>query len=474
MLPNGPIVPAPGIGGSTPWVDVTGAVSASGVSTTGTAAVNLATGQGLLTSAGRTAVTVRNRTGRMIHDDAGFRAPLGLTGSGAMTAKLPGGLARWAQHGGGSGVTIVRSGKMKAAAANASTGSYTLPSAVYDFITGDLNVPLGSATLTGSLSGGTLTVSGPAPTALPASLPSWIPAPSYASTTISVDESTGTVTVTASATATSGETASLTATIGSDGSATGTLALTGVPFAGGSAAALTFTLGYTGGTLSASLSGALTSPASFAGGAVTIPSASLTLASGSGVTLTGTADINSGSTSATVAVNGTLTDLSDWSLQVSDANAQVWQPVSGLTITPDFTGSITDTAGTVGFDLAATGSSVATWVSPDGASSVSVTSLEVSNQAPSSTSSCSSSPDGDLWIALGGTFDYSPASLSVSASGCFDLTGKNATITTTAPGSLTGAFSGSLPFGLDNATLTATIASGGKYSLTGNATVAIT
>ena len=495
-LPNGRLVPAPGIAGSTPWVDVTGTVTASGIATHGTAAVNLASGKGLLTSSGKTPVTLKSRSGKLIHDDAGFRGSLGVTSAGHVAASLPADLSTWTPR---SAVAVRPTGsatarsvtkKTMSSAADASA-SYTLSGPVYNFITNGLHIPLGSATLTGTLSGSTLTLSVSAPTALPASLPSWIPNPAYVNTQITVDESANTVTLSAQTGTGSGGAATLTVTIAnastsdlSDGTdVTGSLDLTGMSFTGGSVAALQFSLGYTGGALSAS--GTITS-ASFANGLVTIPSATLSLASGSGATLTGTANITPnpsapsplpGSSAATVAVTGNITDLSNWSLQVSDANAPVWQPTAGLTVTPDFSGSIADAAGKVSFDLAsATSGPVATWISPDGASSVSVTSLEVSNQAPGSSASCSSSQvnEGDLWIGIGGNFTYSPASLTVNAHGCLDLTGKSVTITTDAAGNLTGEFGSSLPFSVNAAGLTASVASGGKYSLTSKATVQIT
>jgi hypothetical protein len=474
-LPNGRMVPAPGIAGSTPWIDVTGTVTASGVATHGTAAVNLASGKGLLSSSGKTPVTLKSRSGKLIHEDAGFRGSLGVTSTGRVAASLPADLSTWTPR---SAAAVRPAGS----AAADTSASYTLSGPVYNFITNSLHIPLGSATLTGTLSGSTLTLSASAPTALPAaSLPSWIPNPSYASTQITVDESTDTVTLSAQTGTGNGETATLTVTIAnastsdlSDGTdVTGSLDLAGISFPGGSTG-LTFTLGYTGGALTAS--GGITS-ASFANGLVTIPSATLSLG-GSGATLTGTANINYGSSAATVAVTGNITDLSDWSLQVSDANAPVWQPTAGLTVTPDFSGSIADAAGKVSFDLAlaASGAGSNSWISPDGASSVSITSLEVSNQAPGSSASCSASQvnEGDLWVGIGGSFTYRPASLTLNASGCLDLTGRSVTITTGAAGNLTAEFGGNLPFSVTAAGLTASVASGGQYSLTGQATVQIT
>lgn len=399
---------------------------------------------------------------------------------------------------GGGRATPLRSGE-KSASAEAGTGAYTLSPAVYSFLTGTLNIPLGSATLSGSLSGQTLTAGVTAPTALPSSLPGWIPAPSYANGQISVDEATGTLTLTATTgtgTGTgSGPAATLTVTIADASSSTltdgtdvtGSLALTGVPFAGDSTAALTFSLGYADGALSASLAGSLTSAATFAGGVVTIPTGATLTLGVQGLALSGTADINAGSSSTQVTVNGTLTDLKDWSLTVSDAGAPVWQPTAGLTVTPDFSGTISDAAGTVGFDLTSAGSGpVAQWVSPDSSSTVSICGFELSNQSPSGTTvACGTQPaqtacttsevaSGDLWLGIAGSYSYAPANIDLNATGCLDLTAGSATIATAATGILTSEFPSGVPITVTQAGLTATVTTAGKFSLTGTATVDIT
>lgn len=528
-VPNGALIPAPGIAARTPWLDVSGTVSvasvqAGPVSTHGSAAINLASGKGLLTGSGTTPVVLATAPHRLVLDQVGFRGQLaldksGVTGSvrgtgrvtltgkgrnvttettlsvtpsGTIAASVPTAasvLAQAAPAGRAAGVPAASAAARTAspaatsASASADSTTYPLSTPVFDFITKTLNIPLGSATLTGTLSGSTLTVTAAAPTALPSSLPSWLPDPSYVSTQLSVDESTGTLTVSAATGTTGGQTATLTVTIASASTSdlssgtdvTGSLVLDGVPFVGGSHASLDFTLGYSDGALSASLSGTTADTASFANGLITIPAgATLTLATGSGLSLDGTADINSGSNSAQIMVSGMLSSLSDWSLTVSDdAGALEWYPASGLSVTPDFSGSITDTAGAIGFDLATAGSGpAATWISSDKNIAVSVNDLEVSNQAPSSTASCSADDvkAGDLWIGLSGGFSYTPDNVNLSATGCFDLTGKNATIGAT--GDLP--FASDLPFTVTDAKVTAKIGGDGTYSLTGSADVTIT
>lgn len=527
MIRNDSVVPAPGITGTTPWLDITGAVSAtSGVTVHGTAAVNLATGKGLLTGGGASHVTLATTPGRPVLDQAGFRGAFTVGAGEQPTTGSVRGTGRVTLTGAGKNVTadtalaVTKAGRLVASLPAAATAqrsaivsagatprsvpirtattadgnsSYTLSGAAYNFITGTLNIPLGSATLTGTLSGQTLTATVSAPTGLPSSLPGWIPNPAYVNTQITVDEATGTLTLTAATAGGTGMTATLSVAIANastssltDGTdVTGSLALGNVPFAGDSLAMLTFGLGYTGSALSVSLSGSLTSEAAFAGGAVKIPAATIGLATGTGLTVQGTADITAGgstatgNTTATVNVNGTLTDPSDWSLTVSDAYAPTWNPAAGLSIAPDFAGSISDTAGTFGFDLTTSGQGPAgTWISPDGNSTVSLGGLEVSNQAPSGSAACSASDvkAGDLWIGVqNASFNYTPASLSLGATGCFDLTGGSVTVTTAATGDLTSEFGGSgLPFTVNAVGLTATVDTSGKYSLTGTATVTVT
>jgi len=565
-LPGGSVIPAPGLAGKVPWIDVNGTVSlASGgdtVAARGTATINLASGKGLLFGSATAPVSLGGTPDKLVLDQAGFRGPLNvgngvvtgsvrgtgrvmlsgagkpvqadaaltLTPAGSLVAGFPVdrsvlGLgtqghedtAYWASAaapgftGQGHGVRLSLPAGLSATAPSGTTlarpqvvatatttrsvnkeltadaspsSSYTLSSATYNFLTNTLNIPLGSATLTGTLSGSTLTVTASAPTQLPSSLPSWIGNPTYVNTQIVVDESDDSLTLTAATGTTSGLTATLSVAIASVSTASpgisGSLSLDGVPFTGGSTASLKFGLGYASGALTANLAGTLTYPATFGNGLVTIPvGATITLGTGTGVSVSGMADINYGSGSAEINVTGTLTDLSNWSLNVSDANAPPWQPTANLSITPDFTGTISDTAGSFGFDLATAPGSVVTWSSPDQASSVSVTGLELSNLAPSGTAKCTSAQvsSGDLWAGIGGQFSYAPTGTSinvgVTASGCLDLSAGSATITTAATGSLTAEFGSALPFSVTAAGLTASLSTSGKYSLTGTATVVI-
>src|SRR5262249_23651062 len=133
---------------------------------------------------------------------------------------------------------------------------------------------------------------------------------------------------------------------------TATVTLNGVPFINGSTVTLTGTLSYTNGSLSATLTGSLATDLSMAGGTVTLQQGdSLALATGSGLTIGGTALVGPGDAAYSVTLNGTLTDLKNWSLSVSTTPGQSWQPVTGLTLYPNLNATITDANGTIGFDL---------------------------------------------------------------------------------------------------------------------------
>src|SRR4029077_56064 len=116
---------------------------------------------------------------------------------------------------------------------------------------------------------------------------------------------------------------------------TATLTLGNVPFIGATTVSLTGTLTYTGGTLGASLIGSLTAALPIANGAVTLqPGDSLSISTGTGLTVGGTALIGPGANPYTITVNGTLADLSNWSLSViNTAGASGWISCSGTATT---------------------------------------------------------------------------------------------------------------------------------------------
>ena len=233
------------------------------------------------------------------------------------------------------------------------TSSYTLSSAVYQFLAGALHVPLPGRTLTGTLSGSTLTVATGPLGALP--LAAGIATPSFGPVTITIDLAAKTLSLTAAVTV-SGATGTLTAAVDAPGTATltgtagvtGTLRLTGVPFTGGATTALTGTVGHAGGALSWSLSGSTEGAASF--GEVSIrKGATVALAKSGPFTVKGTADIGPpGGTTFAVHVSGSLTNKTSWSLAASETSTAPWTPVTGLSVVPSFSGTVADKSGKIG------------------------------------------------------------------------------------------------------------------------------
>jgi hypothetical protein len=362
--------------------------------------------------------------------------------------------------------------------------TYTVSSAVLAFLKG-LSVPLAASTLSGALGGDTLTVSLPAPTSLPFTLPAGIPAPIFGPTTVTSNVSTGTLTLDASAsvgTATPvGATLHVvvmnasTTTLADSADLTATIALTGVPFFAGTTLGLQGSLSYAAGALSASLTGTLEADLPIATNVVLMQGALVTLDSGTGLSVSGTLEIGSGNDALDLVVAGSVKDLKNWSLSLSDPNAPMWQPVPSLTLTPTFTGSVTDTDGTVRFDLATTSVNDAaplTWDAGAGAS-LSVTHLEVSDATPPSGVTCPAGmADGDVWVDLQGSFGYTPANLNLTAEGCIDLTAQTFTISTAATGML---LPGNALFNIDGAALMATGDVTKKtFNVTASATLQIT
>lgn len=397
-------------------------------------------------------------------------------GSGT-TLDLPAGISATTVH--GTALPRPASPRTPNVTADTVTGSttYTLSPAVYAFLTQQLGIPLGpSPTISGTLTGQTLTLSVGAPGPLPLTLPAGVPNPVFGGTTITVDEASNTITLMASATA--GVTATLSVTITNAGTATltggtdltATLTLGNVPFIDGTTVTLTGALTYTNGTLGASLAGSLNAALPLAGGAVTLQQGdSLSIATGTGLAIGGTALIGTSANPYTVTVNGTLADLSNWSLSVTNTAGVAWQPLPNLTVYPNFHATITDTAGTIGFDLGST--NAGSW-SPGNGATLSFTGFEVSNQTPPDGVSCPAINAGDTWIDLQGTFTYSPSGMAaLSAEGCADLTSRDFHIKTTASGSLLPNFSPY--FQLTNAALTASNDSG-TFTVTASAGASVT
>ena len=369
--------------------------------------------------------------------------------------------------------------------AASAAGSYTLSGAVYQFLAGALHVPLPGRTLTGTLSGSTLTVATGPLGALP--LADGIATPSFGPVTITIDLAAKTLTLAAAVTV-SGATGTLTVAVDAPGTATltgtagvtGTLRLTGVPFIGGATTALTGTVGHTGGALSWSLSGSTEGEASF--GEVSIrKGATVALATSGPFTVKGTADIGPpGGTTFAVHVSGSLTNKTTWSLAASETSTAPWTPVTGLSVVPNFSGTVADKSGTVSFTLTAGKASsgpLLTWQpdSPSTDPTVTLASLQVSNAAPSATSpyDCASDvTDGQVWIGAAGTLSDATTGLALPAAACVDATTRHFTVTTTAAGDPSSGLFGTGPFSVTDASLTASY-DGTTFDLSGSADLTV-
>ncbi len=293
-----------------------------------------------------------------------------------------------------------------------------------------------------------------------------IPAPVFGPTTVTVNVSTKTLTLDASASVSTAHplgaalhvvlmnASTTTLTKSTDLSAT--LDLTGVPFLAGTTLGLQGSISDNAGTVSASLTGTLESDLPIVSNVVLMQGALVTLASGPGLTVSGTLEIGTGNDTFDLVLAGSIKDLENWSLSLSDPNAPMWQPVPSLTLTPTFAGSITDAAGAVRFDLGTSnvnGTAPLTWDAGAGAS-LSVTHVEVSDATPPSGVMCPDGlADGDVWVDLQGSFAYTPATVNLTAEGCIDITAQTFKVTTAATGTL---LPGNPLFSITSASLTAT------------------
>ncbi len=359
---------------------------------------------------------------------------------------------------------------------DAATNTFTLSSAVTSFLSG-LNLNLPDGPVTGSLTGSVLTVSVGAP-ALPFTLPVAGQQVSFNGATLSIDESTKTLTLSASVVATNGLGGTLTVTVahadtsslsGTDLSAN--LAITGISVLG-TTVDVAGGLSYSGGKVSASLTGTLDSDAVISD-ALTIKSGTtVTLATDTGLSVTGSAVIGSGQAAFTVTVKGQISGAKNWSLTVDDTtNTPTFSPVDGLTINPSFTGSITDTDGTVTFDVA--GDNTASWMV--GTGKLALSHVEVSNGAVPSALSCPGATDGQVWFDISGTYTDDAAGISGTAEACVVPASKSFAITLKTP-SIT--LPNSSLFSINDPKITVTGTNLGSadesVSLTGSATLVVT
>jgi hypothetical protein len=165
----------------------------------------------------------------------------------------------------------------------------------------------------------------------------------------------------------------------------------------------------------------------------------------------------------TLNVSGTLAGLQRWTLTVSAAQAQAWQPAPSVTIDAMLSGTISDNNGPVSFALAATGVGAnPLFVLNVGGVALTVNSVQLGNA--SAPSGCTVGTAGDLWLYLNGSVGISLTGFSGSAAaqGCFDLTAKTLDLSATLTGLSASFAGGTVQIGAPTFTLTE---SGGTYQV---------
>ncbi len=215
---------------------------------------------------------------------------------------------------------------------------------------------------------------------------------------------------------------SMTLTLGPTGTFAGTAKITHIVVLG-----QTITLA---GTLARSKSGTLTGnvKATIPGPFTPFAGVPLTL---SGVTISaGTAGLGVAGTASidglgTLTLSGSLTSLSNWTLSVKASAAHSWTPITGVTLSPTFTGTLADSNGKVTYVLGASGiGSTPLLKLTIGDVSVSVDHVTLGNgTAPTG---CKIEHKGDLWLAMSGSLGlaFGGVTGTVSVVGCVDITAK--------------------------------------------------
>ncbi len=149
----------------------------------------------------------------------------------------------------------------------------------------------------------------------------------------------------------------------------------------------------------------------------------------SGLAVSGTVSLDG---LGSLALSGSLQSFDNWTLTVAATAAQVWQPAPGVSIDAELSGTLSDAAGVVSFDLkaAGVGGNPLFSLSTSGVT-VTIGAIELGNAA--APTGCTVSAGGDLWLDVNGTLALSLASLngSATATGCFDLTAKTFTLAAT-------------------------------------------
>ncbi|HET8930660.1 MAG TPA: Ig-like domain-containing protein [Acidimicrobiales bacterium] len=202
--------------------------------------------------------------------------------------------------------------------------------------------------------------------------------------------------------------------VDTNGAFTGSLTTPGLTVLGQSLASLHVTV-----------SGGNGNPIQFSGGVTLGPIAvapGLTITSitveitDDGFSLTGSAEAGVAGRTIAFDVSGSVHMGGDWSLSLASSGGPVWEPVSGLQIQPDFSGTVASTGGVVTWSVTAGGTSLATWNPAPGAT-VTLGAVTVSNDL----TTCPAVPEGahDPALAFRGSLDLH--GVVVDVEGCIDL-----------------------------------------------------
>ena len=224
------------------------------------------------------------------------------------------------------------------------------------------------------------------------------------------------------------------------------------------------------GAITATVKGSVPGPVTpFPGVPFTLSNVTFSLGT-KGISVAATMSVD---TLGTLSVTGSLQKIRTWSLTVKAAAAKPWTPFPGVTLSPSFSGTVTDAAGSVTFSLTASGAngSPLLTLSPTGPVTLTVSSVGLGNATPPP--GCSVSKTGDLWLSVGGSLAMTLGTdtKSVTATGCFDLTAKTFTIKATLAALSFSALTGHVVLGAPTVTLSW---ASGAFDVQATATLTVT
>ncbi len=267
---------------------------------------------------------------------------------------------------------------------------------------------------------------------------------------------------------------SMQVTFSTDGSISGSASVDGLSVFGttinlsGSVSRTPSTGTGSGGTVTADVSGSIPGPFS------PIPSMSqLSFSnvsfdlSNTGLSVQGTASVDG---LGSLTLSGSLASASNWQLSISGQAAN-WTPAPDAVISAAVTGTFSDSNGTLGLDVSASGVGTQPLFQIGQGAVFSVNSVEIGNGLPPT--GCTLTNSGDLFLALDGSFQASIAgnSQSVAASGCFDLIHNSLSLSASFSGLGFSAAGGAINVGAPTISLVET---GGNYSVMGQVVLSVT